>query len=305
MGMAYMVFAVLFLEAFVLISLVLTCVVLCFAINRIGNPTTKKYGTIVLVVGGSGAALLLALCLILGAPKAIYIYSSCFFMGFGWPGAFAYLVVDVHLYRRGLLQKTDLSKRRTLTTLKITMVCFFVVLHCATVVFMMAEPFLNNDWSTDPPPPESIAATNEIRRERGVREIKETWTFYGREFGAEKWKDHPEQICKTVQHDKSYHEIWIEYDDYYSGRTFTEPYPDWGTSRETLSINYFYGPDRFSINVRTDNKEIESMVDGLKEQMRYPNLDGDYLGYGNMGKTNEETLEVADKILKMWGLERL
>ncbi|MHC4676127.1 MAG: hypothetical protein ACYTBZ_26855 [Planctomycetota bacterium] len=304
MGMAFMVFAVLFLEAFVLVSLVLTCLVLCFAINRIWNPATRKYGTIILVAGGSGAALLLALCLILGAPKAIYIYSSCFFMGFGWPGIFAYLVVDVLLHRRGLLQKTDLSKRRVLATLNISIVCCLVVLHFAAVIFMMAGP-PKDDWSTDPPAPESIAETNEIRRERGVREIKEDWTFYGRHFGAEIWKEPSGRSCKNVQHDKSYHEIWIEYDHYYSGRTFLS-YPDRElTLRETLFIHYFYGPDRFSINVRTDNKQIESMVDGLKEGMRYPNPDGEYLGYGRMGKTNEETLEVAEKILKMWGIERL
>jgi hypothetical protein len=48
------------------------------------------------------------------------------------------------------------------------------------------------------------------------------------------------------------------------------------------------------------------MVDGLKNRMKYPSpYDGSYLNYGRMDKTNDETLEVADKILKMWGLERL
>ena len=302
MGMAYMVFAVLFIEAFVLISLVLTCVVLCYVVNRIEIPATRKYGAIILVVGGSGAALLLAFCLMFGTHKDLYTYSSCFFMGFAWPGAFACIIVAVLVHRRGLLQKTDLSRRRALTFLKIVMVCFLVVLHCVPVVFIMAKP-LKDDWSTDPPPPESIAATNEIRRERGVREIKEDWTFYGRHFGAEIWKEPSGWSCKTVQHDKSYHAIWIEFDDYYSGRTFLTG-PDKVNFRETLSINYFYGPNRFSISVITGNKEIDSMVDGLKERMRYPNPDGDYLIYGRMDETNEEILEVAEKILKIWGLER-
>jgi len=161
-----------------------------------------------------------------------------------------------------------------------------------------------SDWSTDPPPPESIATTNKIRRERGVREIREAWTFYGRESGSEIWKDQPERICKKVHYDRSYDEIWIEHDYYYSGRTFLSP--DGGTLREQLLIGYFYGPDRFSTYIITDNKQIESMVDGLKEWMKYPSpYDGGYLTYGRMGKTNEETLEVADRILKMWGLERL
>jgi len=304
MGMAYMVFAVLFIEAFVLISLVLTCVVLCYAVNRVWSPATRKYGAIILVVGVSGAALLLAFCLILDAPKHMFIYNSaCFFIGFGWPGAFTCIVAAILVHRRGLLQTTDLSKRRALTFLKIAMVCFLVVLHCVPVVFIMAKP-LKDDWSTDPPPPEKIEETNKIRRERGVREIKEDWTFYGRHFGAEIWKDPSGWSCKKVQHDKSYHEIWIEYDDYYSGRTFLT-FPDKVSFREQLSINYLYGPDRFCISVITDNKEIESMVDSLKEWTKYTNPDGDYLICGRMDKTNEETLEVAEKILKMWGLERL
>lgn len=304
MGMAYMVFAVLFIEAFVLISLVLTCVVLCYAVNRISSPATRKYGAIILVVGGSGAALLLAFCLMFGTHKDLYTYSSCFFMGFAWPGAFACIVVAVLVHRRGLLQKTDLSKRRALTFLKIVMVCFLVVLHCVPVVFIMAESLLDiwsRDWSTNPPPPEKIEETNRIRRERGVREIKEDWTFYGRRSWKEEWKDEKGRGCKNVHFDRYYQEIRYETDYYYSGRTF---HAFEGETEEILIIYYFCDPDRFSLSILTGNRQIRSMVRGLKEWMRYPSPDGDYITHGRMGETNEETLDVAEKILKMWGLER-
>ncbi len=312
MGMAFMVFAVLFLEAFVLISLVLTCVVLCYAVNRIGSSATRKYGAIILVVGGIGFTLSLAFCLLVcklhDLRLQLYFYSACFFMGFGWPGAFAYIVVAVLVHRRGLLQMTDLSKRRALTTLKITMVCFLVVLHCMSVVFIMAEPLLDiwsRDWSTNPPSAENIAATNKIRRERGVREIKDGWTFYGRRSGKEEWKDETGWGCKNVHYDRCYKEIRSECDYYYSGRTFTRWNRDRPVFREQLLITYTYGADRFALMITTDNKEIESMVDGLEERMQFQTLSGEYVGFGNMGETNEETLEVAEKILKMWGIERL
>lgn len=161
------------------------------------------------------------------------------------------------------------------------------------------------DWSTDPPPPESIAATNKIRKERGVRQIKETWTFYGRRSGKETWKDETGWGCKNVHYDKDYDEIRAESDYYYSGRTFPGWERDGHMIRERLYISYFYGAGRFAITVTTDNKEIESMVEGLGDMMKFPTKYGSYVGYGEMGKTNKETLEVADKILKMWGLERL
>ncbi|MHC4633207.1 MAG: hypothetical protein ACYS9C_18330 [Planctomycetota bacterium] len=171
------------------------------------------------------------------------------------------------------------------------------------VVFMWLFGCEAEDWSTDPPPTENIVATNKIRKERGVREIKDSWTFYIRRSGKEVWKDKTRWICKNVHYDRYYQEIRYEADYYYSGRTFLSP--DGVTTREKLLIGYFYGPDRFYTYIITDNKQIESMVGGLKEWMKYPSPDGDYLTYGRMGKTNEETLEVADKILKMWGLERL
>jgi hypothetical protein len=176
---------------------------------------------------------------------------------------------------------------------KVFVLAFLVLFMCL---------FGCEDWSTDPPTTENIAATNKIRRERGVREIKKAWTFYGRRSGREIWKEHPEGRCKTVHYDKSYDKIWIEHDYYYSGRTFRGFE---GETVEKLLICYFYGPDRFSLSILTGNRQIRSMVRGLKEWMEYPSPDGDYLTYGRMGETNEETLEVADKILKMWGLERL
>lgn len=163
-----------------------------------------------------------------------------------------------------------------------------------------------SDWSTNPPSASSIRATNKVRQEHGVRQIKKTWIFYGREFRAEKWKDEKGQRCKVVcYNDDRYHEIQYEGDYYFSGARFPSHDPDGGISREFLSISYFYAAKRFAIAVVTDNKEIESMVKQLTDAITYPTKYGSYGGYGAMGKTNEETLRIAEKILQMWGQSRL
>ena len=180
-----------------------------------------------------------------------------------------------------------------------------VIVLLSFVVFAGLFGCERSDWSTDPPPPESIAATNEVRIEHGVRTIKKNWTFYARQFGEEKWHNAKGQLCKQVYYDRLYHDIHAESDYYYSGRTFRSLDPDGGTVQEMAQISYVYVAKRFAIAVITDNKEIRSMVDGLGEMLKYPTIYGSYVGYGYMGRTNEETLNVADKILKMWGLERL
>ena len=162
-----------------------------------------------------------------------------------------------------------------------------------------------SEWSTEAPPPKSIVATNKIRQEHGVRQIKENWTFSYREFGAENWKDGQGRSCKRVYYDRNYKRILYETDKYVTGATFPSRDPDGGTSHEKLDITYYYAAKRFVISVTTNNKEIQSLFNQLKDRIKYPTRDGGYLSSGQMGQTNEETLKVADKILKMWGLERL
>lgn len=164
------------------------------------------------------------------------------------------------------------------------------------------------DWSTDPPPPEKITATNKVRSELGIRQIKENWSFYGRRSGKESWKDENGNGCKDVIYDKNYETILSEADYYYSGRSFPTPDPDTflDTSLvgEMLQIVYDYRIKRFGIVVSTDNEEIQPMEDKLRDTKPYIS-DFSVAINGFMGRTNKDTLEVADKILKMWGLERL
>ncbi|NIP26597.1 MAG: hypothetical protein GWN67_17215 [Phycisphaerae bacterium] len=157
-----------------------------------------------------------------------------------------------------------------------------------------------SDWSTDPPPAEKIAATNEVRKKLGIRQIKEHWTFYGRQFGAENWKD-GNFPCKVVLYDKSYETILLEQDSYYTGRRFRSLDRETNSLAEYLAVFYDYRKKRFGLAVVTDNEEIMDMERALYETT----LEAVGEIHGFFGRTNDETLKVADKILKKWGLERL
>jgi hypothetical protein len=156
-----------------------------------------------------------------------------------------------------------------------------------------------SDWSTNPPSPEKIAATNKAREKRGIRQIKDNWTFYGREFGSEKWKETQNALCKIVKYDKEYETILWEEDRYFTGRSFPSPDRDSGLTSEDLTVIYIYRTERFSLAVSTDDEDIMAMVDALHETT--PDVET----HGFRGRTNEETLEVVEKILKKWNLNRL
>ncbi|MHC4500732.1 MAG: hypothetical protein ACYS21_16670 [Planctomycetota bacterium] len=163
------------------------------------------------------------------------------------------------------------------------------------------------DFSRNSPSADIIDSTNRIRREHGVREIKEEWSFYGREFGKEVWKDTKGNPCKTIVFtNDSYEVIWYEQDSYWTGRTFPSTDPDAGDNHERLILTHHYGASLFTVYAATDNKEIKSLVENLKLTYLYPNIYGAYQGgAGARGESNAETLEVADTILTKWGLSRL
>jgi len=183
-------------------------------------------------------------------------------------------------------------------------ICFIVIMVILSLYASSDEPY-ESDWSIVPPSAETIRVTNEARQEHGVREIKQEWSFYGRQFGEEKWKDAKGNSCKVVACDRKYHMIESEDDYYYSGVMFQYSDPDDGMTQEFLRISYYYPTKRFCIAVVTGNKEIELMVDRLPEFLGKPNIFGGYSSSGSMGNTNEETLAVAEEILRRWGLERL
>jgi len=157
----------------------------------------------------------------------------------------------------------------------------------------------DSDWSTDPPSPDKIAATNKVRQKLGIRQMKDNWTFYGREFGCEKWKETQNALCKRVKYDKEYETILWEEDRYYTGRQILTPDREAGLVSECLSVYYDYRSDRFSLTVSTDDEDIMAMENALIETTP----EGKSFGFN--ARTNEETLEVADKILKKWNLKRL
>jgi hypothetical protein len=173
-----------------------------------------------------------------------------------------------------------------------------------------------------PPTAAKIAESNKVRREYGIRQIKHDWIFYGREFGVEKWKD-GKFLCKTVCCDDrdrrpiaksdnvegkeqgySYETILYETDCYYTGRTYPTRDPDGGSDSEVLTVTYDYGQRRFCIAYVTDNEEIEAKIKGLEGMLTRPERYGPCV-FGYMGRTDAETLEVADRILEMWGMSRL
>jgi hypothetical protein len=167
--------------------------------------------------------------------------------------------------------------------------------------------------STEPPSAERIAQTNEVRRKLGLREIKDNWTFEGRKLvkelrlretkddptftGVERWKDNKGDGCKSIKYDDKYEEIVWEIDYYYSGRSFQKAPNDDGPCKEFLALSYNYRTRHYSVFVASDDEEILSMVDEWKDVPQSAEW--------NMEERNAETLRVIEKILRMWGVQRL
>ncbi len=143
---------------------------------------------------------------------------------------------------------------------------FFLIsiLFVAFIVYVFVEfsktpgepPFDNT-----PPPTETIEKNNLIRKELGIRQTKDSWTFYGREkrFKEESWTDSKGE-CKKVKYDNQFKKIIWEYDMYYSGVTFTSPTPDEGTIWEFLCVCYNYNDKCFYISYSGLNKINELLV---------------------------------------------
>ena len=150
-------------------------------------------------------------------------------------------------------------------------------------------------------PPNDNQQTNATRARAGIRPIKKEWTFYGREFLAENWKDGT-NLCKMVQRDRS-GALVFEEDYYYSGATFLNSKGD--TDWEFLSTHYEYGSNRVSLGYVGTNAAISALFKnltltpiGLKDQSGQQ-------ASAHTGTNNQETLDVADKALAIWGKTRL
>jgi hypothetical protein len=149
-------------------------------------------------------------------------------------------------------------------------------------------------------PPKDTPQTNQARVQIGIRPIKSDWTFYGREFRAEKWKD-VTNLCKMVQRDSSGAVLW-EQDYYYSGASHTTSK---GIDWEFLAVNYDYSTKRAALGYVGTNAAIAALVQNLTLAPFGPK---DQLGQStqsHVGSSNQETFGVADKVLAMWNRTRL
>lgn len=219
--------------------------------------------------------------------------------------------------------KAPSASRVGRTFMSIAYFVAFVVLACGCRE--------EGDWSTDPPPPKKIAQTNELRRQHGVRQIKDDWVFCIRRAGEEVWKD-GKHACKKICYDDhstehgssaspeysyNYDRMLWEQDHYYTGRTFPSFDTDAGPSSENLAVYYDYRTGRFTVHVTTDDQQVLALANtrvsdggmGVTNQGTSRAIQAQLVRvnefYGLGEATNEQALEFADKVLKMWGKSRL
>lgn len=164
---------------------------------------------------------------------------------------------------------------------------------CLAVLGCSRRGGKGSDFSTVPP--KDVQETNAVRKKLGIRLIKPAWTFYGRRSGAEDWADGKVGLCKRVQRAQGASKILWEQDYYYTGATYVPPAdPQAGSVHEVLTISYHYGTKRFHVGYGGPDPRINAWMPALDDSE-----------FGHMGKTNEETLSVADKALSQLGLQRL
>jgi len=149
-------------------------------------------------------------------------------------------------------------------------------------------------------PPTDTPKTNQARAQIGIRQIKTNWSFYGREFHAEKWKDGT-NFCKVVQRGKTGALLW-EQDFYYSGVSYATAK---GIEWEFFSLNYDYTNKRVSLDYVGTNAALAMVMQDLKLVPFGPK---DQLGQrtqSHVGSNNKETLLLADMLLGTWNRTRL
>jgi hypothetical protein len=149
-------------------------------------------------------------------------------------------------------------------------------------------------------PPNDTPQSNQTRVQIGLRPIKSDWTFYGREFQAEKWKDGT-NLCKMVQRDSSGALLW-EQDYYYSGLSYATPK---GTDWEFLAVNYDYAAKQAALDYTGTNAAIAALVQNLTLIPFGPKDQFGQRTQSRAGSDNQETFAVADKVLAMWNRTRL
>ena len=161
-----------------------------------------------------------------------------------------------------------------------------VLVLCLMVVVTLCGCSKKEEYeSTEPPSAERIAQTNRMRKELGLREIKDDDDLVFKI--TERWNDNMGNKCKSVICNKD-EEILSEIDFYYSGRSFQRPDKD-SPVKELLMLNYNYRKKNYTVFAVSGDEKILSLV----EEWR------------NTEQRNEENLWYTEKILKIWGLHRL
>lgn len=175
---------------------------------------------------------------------------------------------------------------------------FFTGIVLLTFVLFVAQSMLKHvkrpaTFSTVLPG--DIAATNAVRANCDIRQIHSDWSFYGREFNADKWKlkAGDDSLAKVVQRGPQESILWEE-DYYFSGATFVHPHAGAGPDWEHLTIHYDYSTLEFYISYSGVNSHALADIKTL-------NL----IHKGYKGASNQETLQVADSILRQWNGKRL
>ena len=149
-------------------------------------------------------------------------------------------------------------------------------------------------------PPSDTPSANKARVQIGIRPIQTNWIFCGSEFRVERWTDGTD-LCKYVQRGKTGTLMW-EKDCYSSGVTYTTSN---GTQFEGLSVNYDYGTKQVSLDYLSTNAAIAALFQNLTLAPFGPK---DPLGgqkKSHVGRNDQETFAVADKVLGIWKRTRL
>ena len=154
----------------------------------------------------------------------------------------------------------------------------------------------------DTTPPTNIAASNAIRKKIGIRQIQNAWKFYGREFDCEKWQA-GKQLVKIVQRSgpEKHASLFWEQDYYYGTGSLSDP--DGVKMQEQVVVTYDYDQARFFVAYTGENKQALNIINNI---VVYDPKPGDVVSeMGHAGKSNTETLKVADELTKLIGQNRL
>lgn len=143
----------------------------------------------------------------------------------------------------------------------------------------------SNSATSKPAPTVNVAAESLRRNQIPLRQIKTNWTLYKSERNEEVWTSRTggEEVKRLHRSTTGLLE-WEE-DYYYSGRTFSTID---GVDQEKAVLHFDYLTGRHELYYVGQSPSVETLMSQL-----------------SVSSSNQQTLGVADQILKLWGLSRL